>query len=578
MKYSKFEPNYVKFPTLKVDGATEKDVWVGYEAIVEELKQYQGKTIVVDTYPGVRDQEILRALQQGLQPTTILTSIDCFYEQDELTRRMQSHLTDDRVFGVMYYGNVIDFMDEKLIKRYQDLLKTRTGTTLIYGFGASLIAEGDVLVYADLARWEIQQRYRSKEMGNYKCDNYDEDTLRKYKRAFFIEWRIADKHKRNLMDRIDYVLDTNKKDDPKMITGDIFRSALKQAAHKPFRTTPYFDPGVWGGQWMKEVCQLDSEQPNFAWSFDGVPEENSLLLDVCGNVIEIPSIDVVFYQPRQLLGEKVFARFGAEFPIRFDFLDTIEGQSLSLQVHPNRDYIQKLCGMPYTQDESYYILEAVEGASVYLGIKEGVNPEEMIDALREGQKGVSFPAEKFVNKFPAKKHDHFLIPAGTVHCSAPGCMVLEISATPYIFTFKLWDWDRLGMDGLPRPVHVEHGKHNIRFDRTPKWVEENLVNHFITMHEDEVYTEEHTGLHELEFIETRRFTTSTEVTLCTKESVNVLNLIDGHSAMVESLDGSFEPYEVHYAETFIIPETIKNYRIRSIDGNEIKVIQAYVRV
>ena len=491
---------------------------------------------------------------------------------------MQSHLTDDRVFGVMYYGNVVDFMDEKLVKRYQELLKTRTGTTLIYGFGASLIAEGDVLVYADLARWEIQQRYRSKEMGNYKCDNYDEDTLRKYKRAFFIEWRIADKHKRNLMDRIDYVLDTNKKDDPKMITGDIFRSALKQAAHKPFRTTPYFDPGVWGGQWMKEVCQLDAEQPNFAWSLDGVPEENSLLLDVCGNVIEIPSIDVVFYQPRQLLGEKVFARFGAEFPIRFDFLDTIEGQSLSLQVHPNRDYIQKLCGMPYTQDESYYILEAVEGASVYLGIKEGVNPEEMIDALREGQKGVSFPAEKFVNKFPAKKHDHFLIPAGTVHCSAPGCMVLEISATPYIFTFKLWDWDRLGMDGLPRPVHVEHGKHNIRFDRTTKWVEENLVNHFITMHEDEVYTEEHTGLHELEFIETRRFTTSTEVTLCTKESVNVLNLIDGHSAMVESLDGSFEPYEVHYAETFIIPETIKNYRIRSIDGNEIKVIQAYVRV
>ena len=134
------------------------------------------------------------------------------------------------------------------------------------------------------------------------------------------------------------------------------------------------------------------------------------------------------------------------------------------------------------------------------------------------------------------------------------------------------------MDGLPRPVHVEHGKHNIRFDRTTEWVKENLVNHFITLHDDEVYKEEHTGLHELEFIETRRFTTSTEVTLCTKESVNVLNLIDGHSAVVESLDGSFAPYEVHYAETFIVPESVKNYRIRSLDGNEIKVIQAYVRV
>ena len=90
---------------------------------------------------------------------------------------------------------------------------------------------------------------------------------------------------------------------------------------------------------------------------------------------------------------------------------------------------------------------------------------------------ISFDAEKYVNKFHAKKHDHFLIPAGTIHCSSKNCMVLEISATPYIFTFKLWDWDRLVLDGLPRPIHIEDGEKNIQWNRTTSWVKDNLVNH-----------------------------------------------------------------------------------------------------
>ena len=574
----KIESSYDRFPAIQVADEAGNHAWSGYQEILKELGRFQGRKIVVDCYPGVRDQELLKALVDGLHPDLVLQSIDCFYEADELTARMQANLTDDRVFGVMYYGKVMDFIDPARLQEYRSRAQQVSGTVLIYGFAASLIADGDVLVYADLARWEIQQRYRSHEMGNYKCDNYEEDTLRKYKRGFFIEWRIADKHKRTLFDRIDYLLDTNRRDDPAMITGDVFRAGLRKASEEPFRVVPYFDPGVWGGQWMKEKFGLDPASSNYAWSFDGVPEENSLLLKAGDITVEVPSIDVVLYCPIALLGEKVFARFGAEFPIRFDLLDTIDGGALSLQVHPNRDYIQSLCGMTYTQDESYYILDAQPGAGVYLGLKEGIQPAEMIQALEDGQHGTSFPAEKYVNRFPAKKHDHFLIPAGTVHCSAPGCMVLEISATPYIFTFKLWDWDRLGLDGLPRPIHVEHGKKNIRFDRTTGWVRKNLVNHIEVIRNEDGCLEERTGLHELEFIETRRYTFSKSVTLSTEESVNVLNLVDGREAIVSSPENCFRPYTVHYAETFIIPESVRSYTISSADGSEVKVIRASVRV
>ena len=99
---------------------------------------------------------------------------------------------------------------------------------------------------------------------------------------------------------------------------------------------------------------------NFAWSFDGVPEENSLNLEIGGKVLKVPAQDLVFYAPHELLGERVHGRFGAEFPIRFDLLDTMGGQNLSMQVHPLTEYIYEKFGMPYTQDESYYLLDVDE--------------------------------------------------------------------------------------------------------------------------------------------------------------------------------------------------------------------------
>src|SRR5215472_17767609 len=173
-------------------------------------------------------------------------------------------------------------------------------------------------------------------------------------------------------------------------------------------------------------------------------------------------MDLVVHHPRELLGDAPYARFGAEFPIRFDFLDTMQGGNLSLQVHPLNQYIIDNFGMAYTQDESYYLLDAAPDACVYLGLKAGIDRAAMIRELHHAQdNGSRFEAGNYVNRWPARKHDHFLIPAGTIHCSGANSMVLEISATPYIFTFKLWDWGRPGLDGRPRPIHLDHGAANL---------------------------------------------------------------------------------------------------------------------
>jgi mannose-6-phosphate isomerase class I len=234
--------------------------------------------------------------------------------------------------------------------------------------------------------------------------------------------------------------------------------------------------------------------------------------------------------------------------------------------------------MNYTQDESYYLLDAKEDAGVFLGLQQGINPEEMLRALDCAQRGsCPFPAERFVNRWPAKKHDHFLIPAGTVHCSGKNCMVLEISATPYIFTFKLWDWDRLDLEGRPRPIHLVHGRRNIQWDRDTKWVRQNLINRIEKLSGGDGWWEERTGLHEREFIETRRHWFTGKVPHDTQGGVNVLNLVEGPEVVVESPENRFEPFVVHYAETFILPAAVGRYTIRPTSPGRCATIKAYVR-
>lgn len=564
--------NIVKKYELALEGNNSIGEYLNRE--IEKISS-KDKMIVFELYPGTNIQEFERNLLSKIEFDNKILSDDYFIDAKDTNEKIKDNITDDRVLGVMSHYNFKDFLKEDASLDLDSL----KGTTVVYGTGASVVSpQNDLLIYGDLARWEIQLRYRAG-MANWHQANEDEDQLRKFKRGYFFDWRVADKQKEKLFSKIDFILDTNENNNPKLISGEDFRNALTSLTKKPFRTVPYFDESVWGGQWMKEHFGLPENNSNYGWAFDGVPEENSLLFKFGDVRVELPAMDLIMLKPKQLLGSKVYARFGAEFPIRFDYLDTMGGGNLSLQVHPLSDYAFKKYGMKYTQDESYYILDAKKDSSVYLGFKDDVDKTELGEDLAKAQEsGKGFDAEKYVNKLPAKKHDHFIIPAGTIHCSGSDTVVLEISATPYIFTFKMWDWDRLGLDGRPRPVHLVDGMNNIQLDRNTDWVKKELVNNFSKLVDNEDEIVERTGLHEtLEFIETHRHVIKTEGHFETHGSVNMLNMVEGNTAVVTSPENSFEDYVINYGETFIVPSEVKEYRIKSLDENEISVVQAYVR-
>lgn len=571
--------NYDRFPSTKITG-TILQGWDAVHTLLVECFKVK-KVVAVDFYAGVREEEVAGELEL-LSPTLFINTRNLMKPQDEIKAMTERFMTDDVLFGYVTNLTLNDYFDAEKLEQARKQVADATGRVIIVGSGAAMVAPAEAtVVYVDMARWEIQQRFRVHEVKALGVDNREDAVSLQYKRGYFNDWRILDRYKESLFGRVDFWLDTHIANEPRLIDKETFFKGIEETVKTPFRVVPFFDPAPWGGQWMKEVCGLNPEKENYGWCFDCVPEENSLYFEVNGVRFELPSVDLVLLKSRELLGEPVEARFGKDFPIRFDFLDTVGGGNLSVQVHPTTQFIRENFGMYYTQDESYYLLDAKEGASVYLGLKTGIDKNEMIHDLREAQKGeVVFDTERYVNRLPAKKHDHYLIPGGTVHCSGSEALVLEISSTPNLFTFKLWDWQRLGLDGKPRPINVERGKDVIDWKRDTEYVNKHLANRFTQVAEGDGWREECTGLHPNEFIETHRHWFSKPVTHHTNNSVNVLNLVEGEEAVIESPINAFKPFVVHYAETFIIPASVGEYTIapygKSV-GQECGIIKAYVR-
>ena len=580
--------NYNKTPIVQIE-KENVSCTSGWNNIAQALNENiltanrQKTIVVIECYHGVDDHELLLNLSKNLHHTHWINAKSVFKTEQAIKEMVKPDVTDDAIFGYLSRLNVDQYFNETLLQQTRNVIDNISeGIVIIYGLGASCIYTApDMFVYADMARWEIQLRMRQNTVANIGLTNTHDSFTSKYKQAYFVDWRVCDRLKKLTLPKWDYILDTNTPQHPKLLPAKKMIHAMDQLVTKPFRVVPFFDPGPWGGQWLKDVCDLDRNKVNYAWGFDCVPEENSLLLGFGEEVVEIPSINLVFNKPDALLGEKVHARFGDEFPIRFDFLDTMDGGNLSLQVHPLTEYIQEKFGMHYTQDESYYFLDVKECAFVYLGVKDDVQPAKMIEELIASQEnGTEFNADNHVQKWEVKKHDHVSIPAGTVHCSGANSMVLEISATPYIFTFKLWDWNRLGLDGKPRPINIKHGEKNIQWNRNATWVKQHALNLVSTIHEEEGIKEERTGLNDMEFIETRRHWFNKKVLHKTGGGVNVLNLIEGDEAIVESPNNAFEPFIIHYAETFIVPANVEDYTITPHGisvGKTCATIKAYVR-
>jgi mannose-6-phosphate isomerase class I len=487
---------------------------------------------------------------------------------EEVQRRTATaDLPGDPVFARSFEGSLAELFAElpQLSQRPERDL------TLVLGPGSALF-DHDVLWYADLPKRLSLDAVRRGLAGNLGQPPGEAGSEQ---RLMFVDWPVLDRHKQALAARFDCYLDLTDPHSPRSLDGDALRRSLRALAAAPFRTRPTFLPGPWGGQWLRRVLGVMTDTQNLAWSYELITPESGILLGAA-EPAEVGFELLMAQHAQEILGPAVAKRFEHSFPIRFDYLDTLDGGDLSIQCHPSEAYMRETFGLPYTQHETYYVMVTTPGARIFLGLREDADLDAFrAEAERAKDPGQAFEPERYLETHPAVQHRLYLIPAGTPHASGAGNVVLEISATPYLYTLRFYDWLRRDLDGDLRPVHLEHAFSNLDPRRRGEDVRRELIPEPAVVREGRGWAElALSTLPEL-FFAVHRLDFAAEIADDTLGRFHALNLVAGERVEIVTAAGHVHP--LSYAETIVIPAAVGAYRIRRRSGDSCKVVKAFVR-
>lgn len=449
------------------------------------------------------------------------------------------------------------------------------GVLLVYGPGAALLAH-DVLWYADLPK-----RYAEAEVAAGRGRNLgqrSEGGQATTKRLFFVDWPLLDRHRDRIASGIDRWIDTQNLGRPSSLDGQCLRRTMRALAEQPFRTRPTFNTTSWGGHWAQRQLGMNRTASNTALGYELIAPESGLLIGSRDGSVEVPFQMLVAQHPREVLGAAVQETFGTSFPVRLDYLDTLDGGNLSVHCHPQRDYMREVFGWPYTQHETYYLMVGGEDRKVFLGLTSGVDVALFHKEAHEAHDhGIPFDIEHHVQTFPARQHQLFVIPAGTPHGSGAGNVVLEVSATPYLYSLRFYDWLRRDNDNQQRPVHVEHAFENLDTARTGAAVKEDLVQPPRTLRGGPGWREELLGALPEMFFEVRRVVldTAAQAPDDTAGRFHVLNVVEGAGVLIETTAG--HRHTLTYAETLVVPAAVGAYTLHRRGRDPVRLVKALVR-
>jgi mannose-6-phosphate isomerase class I len=549
-------------------------IFNGYSGLAKWI--IEQKTVVIDGFGGVLWDITQSALQAEIEKAGLKVNFVDIARYLKPTAEIESLVqpflgTPTSVWGTkctLSLGDLFQLENIPSADKSADI-------NIIIGTGAALAGWDAPIVYIDMPKNEIQFRMRAGTVTNLGTDKIIEPA-QMYKRFYFVDWVLCNAHKKAILNKIAVVADGQWATDINWMFGSDLLAGLNQISRSVIRVRPWFEPGAWGGQWIKNhIPGLNKEAVNYAWSFELIVPENGLIFKSDDNLLEVSFDMVMFNNNKQVLGAHADI-FGDEFPIRFDFLDTFDGGNLSIQCHPHLKYIQDNFGETITQDETYYILDCKPDAQVYLGFQESIEPEAFKTALISSQQeNKALNITDYVQSHTAKKHDLFLIPNGTIHSAGADNLVLEISATPYIFTFKMYDWLRLDLDGKPRPINIDHAFKNLVFDRKGQKVQDELISKPAVIEEGSDWKLIHIPTHREHFYDVHRIDFESKVELNTNNNCHVMMLVEGASVLLETADGTRHVFA--YAETFVVPAAAGSYTLTNVGQSTAKVIKAFLK-
>jgi hypothetical protein len=563
---TRYEPD----PTYPTTTGRVRTGWAGVRAAYREVPGNTGAVLAVDGPMSLDWDRLVAELPTAFGTVDMRDEIAA-WEQVRKRTASVADLAGDPDFATLAGGRLADLFDELPVVRSPD-----KGIIMVYGPGAALVPH-DVLWYADRPK-----RYAEAEVKA----GLDVDTARNLgqraghratlRRLFYVDWPLLDRHRDELGDRIDVWLDLQDPAEPAVLDGPGLRATLETLARRPVRTRPTFNTTSWGGHWAQETLGMNRGARNTALGYELIAPESGILLGRPGATVEVPFQLMVAMHPVTVLGAPVHETFGTSFPIRFDYLDTLRGGNLSVHCHPRPQYMRDVFGWPYTQHETYYVMVGSPGNVVFLGLHEGVDvPAFERRAHAAHDAGEPFDIGEFVQSHPAHEHQLFLIPAGTPHGSGVGNVVLEVSATPYLYSLRFYDWLRRDSDGRQRPVHVDHAFRNLDRTRTGAALRAELIQPPRTVVDGDGWREDVIGaLPEMFFVVHRlELDPGSRAAQRTEDRFHVLNVVAGEGAVLDTGSGQ---HTLAFAETLVVPAAVGRYTVSALGSEPVRIVKAYV--
>ncbi|CAA9202248.1 Mannose-6-phosphate isomerase ManA [Flavobacterium bizetiae] len=223
----------------------------------------------------------------------------------------------------------------------------------------------------------------------------------------------------------------------------------------PLQFEPILKDRIWGGEKLKTILNkpIVSKITGESWELSTVEGDVSV---VSNGVLKGKSLmELIDEMPNEILGTKVYERFGKQFPLLFKYLDARE--DLSIQVHPN-DKLAKERHNSFGKTEMWYVTQADADARIIVGFKEDSSKEEYLKHLNDKT------LVSILDDVKAKAGDVFFLETGTVHAIGAGLVVAEIQQTSDI-TYRLYDFDRKDAQGNTRELHVDLALDAINYNK-----------------------------------------------------------------------------------------------------------------
>ena len=568
----------------------------GNRAVAKTLTEAAGMhgVLALDGYAGALFDALLKRIEERMEGKRIclLNAAKAYKDSAELEKMLSETLPEDReidpilLFGKSIHREIESLFDPERTEQLRQEIseaKKEADLVVLYGCGAACRAlhpSADATAFLDVTPLSVTCRVQAGRV-HALGDSGKRQLPYIFRRLYYYDYEIMMLHRRDLLARgdADFYIDSNQEENLKLLPLPEFRELLRLQTEYPFRCTPVYLEGVWGGFFVKNLRSLPADMRNCAWVFDMIPNEVSIQIRTGGQTLNIPFSTFFKAEGERIMGRESVERFGTVFPIRFNYDDTYGGTgNMSIQVHPPQAYNRSHFGEPFQQDESYYVVRTA-GSKTYLGLRDDCDTAEFFRCIDRAEKEhLPFDHDRYVNSFPSEQGDQFLMPGGTIHASGRNQVVLEIgSYTIGSYTFKLYDYLRSDLDGNPRPIHSIHGKNVLVTDRRRSRIDGILRPKPVTIREGDGWKEEIIGEHDLIYFSLHRLSFEHAVPDNTAGKFHVLVLVEGEEVLVCSQSDPTRCYHQKFMDMVVVPASMGEYRIINLGKTPCRLTKTFLK-